>query len=336
MGWIVLISAEMFSGASLGSGFWSPWTLLLTYWLYFAHFFACTTLAVRTGRTSLTSLYWWGVLFGLYESWITKVIWAGFSGDGKLVLGHVGPWGMVELSMVFVFHPVISLILPLVVACILHPPLQRLFPDLAWFTGSSRWSRAFRTYLIVNLGAVVAMNSGGPLNLALNVSFAALVLAVLSRLARAPLPAESVPSIVVFGRRGTRVLSGYLALLYGLTYFYLRPEARPSAQAQILTLGLYVLAVWGLYRQGSQKPRIDPPEFRGSAQPLVLRFTAWLLGIGLMASPFRTAPPLLGIVVVGFVFWACLTFLLPAIASWNSWRAGPSISGSPENSTGKC
>jgi hypothetical protein len=70
VGLVVLICAEVFSGASLQIGIWNPWTLLVTYWLYFAHFFFFTTLAVSTRRTSLWSLYLWGVLFGLYESWI--------------------------------------------------------------------------------------------------------------------------------------------------------------------------------------------------------------------------------------------------------------------------
>ena len=73
IGLIVLICAEVFSGASLQIGLWHPWTWIVTYWLYLAHFFFFTTLAVRTGRTSLWSLYLWGVLYGLYESWITKV-----------------------------------------------------------------------------------------------------------------------------------------------------------------------------------------------------------------------------------------------------------------------
>jgi len=81
VGGIVLVCTEVLSGASLQIGLWHPWTLLVTYWLYFAHFFLLATLAVRTGRTSLSALYLWGVLFGLYESWITKVIWSGYGGD---------------------------------------------------------------------------------------------------------------------------------------------------------------------------------------------------------------------------------------------------------------
>ena len=78
IGFVVLICTEVFSGASVAQGLWHPWTWVVTFWLYFAHFFLFTTLAVRTGRTSLASLYLWGVLFGLYESWITKVIWHGY------------------------------------------------------------------------------------------------------------------------------------------------------------------------------------------------------------------------------------------------------------------
>jgi len=133
IGLVVLICAEVFSGASIQVGLWNPWTWVVTYWLYFAHFFFFTTLDVRTGRTSLSSLYLWGILFGLYEFWITKVIWHGYGGDGKFVMGSIGPYGYSEISMAFIFHPVASFILPLAVTCLLCPPLRRLFPDLAWF-----------------------------------------------------------------------------------------------------------------------------------------------------------------------------------------------------------
>ena len=104
IGLIILVCAEVFSGASLQVGLWHPWTWLMTYWLYFAHFFFFTTLAVQTGKTSLWALYLWGVLFGLYESWITKVIWYGYGGDGIFAIGSVGPYGYSEISMVFLFQ----------------------------------------------------------------------------------------------------------------------------------------------------------------------------------------------------------------------------------------
>jgi hypothetical protein len=236
IGLIVLICAEVFSGASLQIGLWHPWTWMMTYWLYFAHFFFFTTLAVRTGRTSLWSLYLWGVLYGLYESWITKVIWYGYGGDGKFVLGRIGPFGFGEISMAFLFHPVMSFLLPLAVACLLCPPLRRLFPDLAWFTGGSRGARVVRAYLVFSLAPVVGMNSGGPANLALNVAVILALLLILSRLARTGLAASDGRSIAVFGRWGFVGLCLYLALLYGVSYFVLRPEGLPSVGVQLLTL----------------------------------------------------------------------------------------------------
>ena len=133
IGLVVLICAEVFSGASIQVGMWAPWTWLMTYWLYFAHFFVLCTLAVWTGRTSLGALYLWGVLFGLYESWITKVIWFGYGGDGNLALGSIGPYGYSEISMVLLFHPVASFLLPLAVrAC----SVRRCAPGFLMSRGS--------------------------------------------------------------------------------------------------------------------------------------------------------------------------------------------------------
>lgn len=202
IGLLVLVSAEVFSGASVGPGLWTPWTWAVTYWLYFAHFFFLTTLAVRTGRTSLSALYLWGVLFGLYESWITKVIWYGYGGDGKLALGRLGPYGYSELSMVFLFHPVMAFLLPLAAACLVCPPLRALFPDLAWVTGERRWARMVRVYMAATFAATLGMNSGGPLNLAVNVAFLLLLLVVVWRLARTGLAVSDGRSLVEFGPRG--------------------------------------------------------------------------------------------------------------------------------------
>jgi hypothetical protein len=262
VGLIVFICAEVFSGASLGMGLWHPWTLLLTYWLYFAHFFLLTTLAVRTGRTSLSSLYLWGVLFGLYESWITKVIWSGYNGDGKFAMGHIGPYGFSEISMVFIYHPVASFILPLAVACLLCPPLRRLFPDLAWFTRKTWGARIVQVYLVFSFAPTMAMNSGGTRNLALNLLFAIILLLALLRLARPALSSSDGRPIVAFGRRGFAGLCVYLALLYAVGYVALRPEGRPSVGVQLFTFVFYGLAIAGLWLH--RKTRAAAARSRGS------------------------------------------------------------------------
>jgi hypothetical protein len=316
VGLVVLICAEVFSGASLGAGLWNPWTLLVTYWLYFAHFFFLTTMAVRTGRTSLSSLYLWGVLYGLYESWITKVIWSGYNADGKFAMGHIGPYGFSEISMVFIYHPVASFILPLAVACLLCPPLRGLFPELAWFTGKTRGARIVQVYLVFSFAPTMAMNSGGPANLALNLAVAIILLLALLRLARPVLSASDGRQIVVFGRRGFAGLCVYLALLYGVGYVALRPGARPSVGVQLFTFVFYALAIIGLWMHRRREPllpgAVAPVEKRELRLLRVL--FAVVLGLGLALSPLRKNALLYPPLVLNFVTWSLLGFLLTALS----------------------
>jgi len=323
IGLIVLIFAEVFSGASLQMGLWHPWTLVVTYWLYFAHFFFFTTLAIRTGRTSFWALYLWGILFGLYESWITKVIWYGYGGDGKLAMGKIGPYGLSEIGMVFIFHPVMSFIVPLAVACLLCPPLRRFFPDLAWLTGDSRGASAVQAYMVASFAPVVAMNSGGPANLAGNVAFLLVLLAILVWLARPGLTASDGRSIVAFDRPGFAGLCLYLALLYGVTYVYLRPEGLPSVRVQLLTLVFYALASAGLWMHRRREPLalISPVvEVRPWEMKRVLTVFGLVLGSGFLLSWFRGIPVLFVPIVLNFVIWTLLGFVLSGIAFWAGVR----------------
>lgn len=315
VGLIVLICAEVFSGASLGMGLWHPWTLLLTYWLYFAHFFLLTTLAVRTGRTTLSCLYLWGVLFGLYESWITKVIWTGYDGNGKFAMGRIGPYGFSEISMVFIYHPVASFILPLAVACLLCPPLRRLFPELAWFTGKTWGARVVQVYLVLSFAPVMAMNSGGPRNLALNLLFAIILLLALLRLARPVLASSGGRRIVVFGRRGFAGLCIYLALLYGVTYVAIRPGGRPSIGVQLFTFVFYGLAIAGLrmHRKREPVPGSEAPVEKRELR-LVRVLFAVVLALGLALSALGPNALFYRPVFLNFIIWTLLSFLLTALS----------------------
>lgn len=313
IGVIVMICAEFFSGASLKLGFWHPVTLLLTYWLYFGHFFFLTTLAVRTGRTSLGALYLWGVLFGLYESWITKVIWSGY-GDGKFIMGSIGPYGFSEISMVFLFHPVMSFILPLAVTCLLCPPLRALFPDLAWLTGNGKLARVVQGYLVVSFVPIIAMNSRGPVNLALNAVLVLVVMVILLRLARPALSAPDGRPIVVFGRRGFVGLCVYLAILYGLTYSHLRPEGLPSVAVQSITFVFYAAAILGLclYRRRDSLSSTTVP-VEGRELKLVVILFGLILVSGLVLSVFAGRPILFLPILPNFAVWTILGFALTAI-----------------------
>ena len=315
VGLIVLVCAEVFSGASVQVGLWAPWTWLVTYWLYFAHFFFFTTLAVRTGRTSLGALYLWGVLFGLYEFWITKVIWHGYGGDGTFALGNLGPYGYSEISMAFFFHPVASFILPLTMTCLLCPPLRRLFPDLAWLTGRTRWARLVQVYLVVAFCSVLAMNSGGPVHLVANLAFILVLLLLFWRLARSTFSSSDGRDIVAFRRRGFVGLCVYLLLLYGVTYPFLRPDGLPSISLQLFTFVFYALAVAGIWMYYPREPLPDGAcQVEGQELRLVKVLFASLLAVAVALSPLAGTHVIAVPAVVNLAIWPLLGFLLTGLA----------------------
>ncbi len=311
IGLVVLVCTEVFSGASVQVGLWHPWTWVVTCWLYFAHFFLFTTLAVRTGRTSFWSLYLWGVLFGLYETWITKVVWHGYSGDGEFVMGTLGPYGYSELSMVFLFHPVAAFILPLAVSCLLCPSLRRHFPNLAWLTSGRRGARAVRVYMVASFAVVLAMNSGGPAHLALNLAIGLGLLALRARLARAGLAVSDGTDIVVFGRLGFRVLCAYLAVLYGVTYAFLRPDGLPSVVVQLATFVAYAVVIVGLRLHPRRDPSADTQDQRRPEElGRVLAAFGAIFALSLALSPLAGRPAIYLPVTLNFVLWTPLGFLL--------------------------
>jgi hypothetical protein len=217
--------------------------------------------------------------------------------------------------MVFIFHPVASFILPLAVTCVLCPPLRRLFPELAWFTGKTRGARFVQGYLVLSFAPVMAMNSGGPVNLAVNLAVAIILLLALLRLARPALSSADGWDIVAFGRRGFAGLCVYLALLYGVTYFALHPEGRPSAGVQLFTFVFYGLAIASLWMHRKREPL---PAARAAVEKRELhRLTVLfvvLLALALALSVLGRNPVLYPPIALNFVIWTLLGFVLAVLS----------------------
>lgn len=92
--WVAIVAfglPEVFAGT--GSGWLvRPDFYVLAIPLYALHFLLLAHIAVRTGRTSWPALYVLGVLFALYETWVTKVVWNGYPGDDGFAMGGFGEW----------------------------------------------------------------------------------------------------------------------------------------------------------------------------------------------------------------------------------------------------
>ena len=113
LGTLSMLFAEVFSGASQ-AWFLDPFGILLTFGLYLSHCLLLLWIALRVHKTTLRQLYWLGMVFGLYEAVITKVLWAGYMDASGPGFGTVLGVGFIEFPVLVLFwHPIFSFILPI-------------------------------------------------------------------------------------------------------------------------------------------------------------------------------------------------------------------------------
>ena len=115
--WLILAAfstffAEVFSGSDMFP-FFSAWGLLVVVPLYGLHTLLLAHLVYRADKPRFPSLVFAGMIFGLYEAYLTKVLWAPPWGD-PIIIAEFAP--VETLVLVFWWHCWFSFIIPLVVA----------------------------------------------------------------------------------------------------------------------------------------------------------------------------------------------------------------------------
>ncbi len=115
--WIILASfstflAEVFSGSDMFP-FFHPWGLMVVVPLYGLHIILLASLVYRAPQPRFSSLVFAGMIFGLYEAYLTKVLWAPPWGDPVIIAGFAP---IETLVLVFWWHAWFSFIIPLLVA----------------------------------------------------------------------------------------------------------------------------------------------------------------------------------------------------------------------------
>ncbi len=104
--------AEVLSGSS---PFWVfvPESIIITTTIYLTHTLFFYNIAVRFRRETIVHLYFLGIVYGLYEAWITKVIVVGYINTDP-ILGSFHQIAIAEFILLVLFwHPIMSFIMPL-------------------------------------------------------------------------------------------------------------------------------------------------------------------------------------------------------------------------------
>lgn len=93
--------------------FFNAWGILVVVPLYGLHIILLGSLVYRVEKPRFSSLIYAGMLFGLYEAYLTKVLWAPPWGDPVIIAG-IAP--VETIVLVLWWHAWFSFIIPLLVA----------------------------------------------------------------------------------------------------------------------------------------------------------------------------------------------------------------------------
>jgi hypothetical protein len=112
--WLLLgvlsVAVAEVSVASAPFAFVNPFETAFLVTFYGSHLLLFAWFTFRRGWPSLAALWFAGVLFGLYEFYITKVLWSPPWGD-VISMGHVDVVSLIVLA--FFWHPFMAFIFPL-------------------------------------------------------------------------------------------------------------------------------------------------------------------------------------------------------------------------------
>lgn len=304
-GLLSVICAEVFSGSS-PLWMYSVWGLLIVLPLYWGHGLILWNIALRYRKTSLTHLYLLGIIYGLYESWMTKVIWAGYMQEAGPQFGQFLGFAIGEFLVIALFwHAVFSFIIPIMAFEILgnrRPTFKK-----------SRTRTAAFGIVIIIASIFIPSGLGYDLNatiLAVSTNFV-LLLSVIFIAKKLNPNGFSLESLRL-GKMGLGITISYTGFLYIFLFFFILPERVAPPLTIILTILFYALII-ALFKfseeqtfyEGGLKEGFDTTHvFVGICAIVVLIFLWFLILIS-------TMPLLLGVLIyLGMVITGPIMFFI--------------------------
>ena len=263
--WVILGAFSVFfAEVTVGSSmfpFFDPFSVLVTCPLYALHILVLGCIVLRHPRPLFASLFFAGAIFGLYEAYITKVLWSPPWNENPAMLGGIA---IIETMMLVLFyHAVMAFVVPLVA-------VERLLTSSGQATSTlkprlARWidERWFTVVLAAACGIIQTANSPSLLHtIGSTVSTSGFVLILVVLWERATKGRLFTLSQLL--PRGWEL--GILAFLLATQYIglgiLLRPEKLPGIGSQATIWGCYVvfivLLLFSLKREATQVDAVVP------------------------------------------------------------------------------
>ncbi|MBU7015475.1 MAG: hypothetical protein HXS52_06485 [Theionarchaea archaeon] len=264
VGCLSMLYAELFSGAS-SLWFLDAWSILVTFPLYMVHVIFFLNMALRTARTSPVHLYLWGMLFAMYESWITQVLWVGYTVNQPL-FGTLGGIAIGEfLGLVLFWHPVMSFVVPLIIFEVLvlsisiDNPENRILPSHVPLLIATPRNRKILGFLYILGSIFMTISYQG--NILLGLAVLGGTYGIIYGLYRKAIAYQVTIHSLRVGKRGFAFALGYLLLLYTAMFFgYGYQHGRISGPLPIATtVFLYIVFMWLILSSRPAEESVEIP-----------------------------------------------------------------------------
>lgn len=286
--WILLgLSSTYFAEVTVGNElfpFFTPFTLLIAVPLYTLHILVLSAYVVRDREVNLRALFFAGMLFGLYEAYITKVIWDPYWSFGPdfRAFGIAVPQ---TTLLILWYHNFFAFIIPLIACEIMCTNSSKILDSMPKrIRRMFNRQRLMKTAIAVGLvfGLVESTVLKSPLvALASILSGGAVIALVMRYLREAKGSNRFTLDELLPDKRASRKLLIALIAFYALMTPLLLPENIPGLWPQVTVWTLYVVAfVFLFFTIGRRAPRLAPPPERPRGLPkdeMAFRWKVWWL-----------------------------------------------------------
>ena len=259
--WLLLgMLSTAFAEVTCGSArfpFFLPWGILVVTPLYTLHLVCLASILARTRRLTWPGLCFAGALFGMYEAYMTKVLWAPDWGL-ELAVPFAGVMWLHVVLLVLWWHPLMAFIVPLWVgeACLTGSRhVLNALPGVRRATWGGRRGVVGVMVLATACGLMAGAGVGGVSQGAILVSVLSngVLLAVLMAWFRRSTGSRYTLTQLLPGPRALKRLFLLLGVYYVFTGFVLLPERLPRIEGHVAVWLVYAVLAALLMRSARTK-----------------------------------------------------------------------------------
>lgn len=255
--------------------YFNSWGIFVVIPLYLLHSLVLITIIYRKGRPTLATLYFAGTLFGLYEAYLTKVLWNPDWG-AAIKIGEVAVFEVIVL--VLFWHAWMSFIFPLLA---MDTWLTKTNEILSGFP--ARLQRLFhgrRGWVILAIlsGLFISINAPSAEKALLSGLGSIAVLGTFGFIFRRTLRNHNYTiTDLLPNKNQLRLLIGSLGLMYLVLGVGLRPDMFPPFSGHFVIWILYGFCTWMfILALRASKSQTSDTHLQDEAVSKSVRPTLWL------------------------------------------------------------